>query len=85
MVSGNPSELRSAAAKARAAQQSLDSDMRAVESIYNSTRFDVPNKGKIDDLLRDSRQKLNAARSGLEDLEKRLNSVAQQLESINRG
>jgi hypothetical protein len=85
LVSGNPVELRAAAAKARGAQQSLDSDLRAVESIYNSLRFDVPNKGKIDDLLRDARQKLNTAKDGLADLEKRLNSVAQQLESINRG
>lgn len=84
MVSGNPAELRSVSAKARSAQQSLDSDLRAVESVYNSLRFDVPNKGKIDDLLRDARQKLNAAKEGLAEFEKRLNSVAQQLESINR-
>lgn len=85
MISGNPGELRSAAARARSAQQSLDSDLRGVESVYNSLRFDVPNKGKIDDLLRDARQKLNAAKEGLADFEKRLNTVAQQLESINRG
>lgn len=85
MVSGNPAELRNAAAKARGAQQSLDSDLRAVESVYNSLRFDVPNKGKIDDLLRDARQKLNAAKEGLGEFEKRLTSVAQQLENINRG
>ncbi|GAB2736918.1 hypothetical protein [Sinomonas soli] len=85
MVSGKPAELRSAAAKARSAQQSLESDLRAVESAYNSIRFDVPNKSKIDDLLRDARQKLNAAKIGLGEFEKRLNTVAQQLESINRG
>lgn len=84
MVSGNPAELRTAAAKVRSAQQSLDSDLRAVESAYNSLHFDVPNKGKIDDLLREARQKLNAAKEGLGEFEKRLNSVAQQLESINR-
>lgn len=85
MVSGNPAELRNAAAKARGAQQSLDSDLRAVESVYNSLQFDVPNKRKIDDLLRDARQKLNAAEEGLGEFEKRLTSVAQQLENINRG
>lgn len=85
MVSGNPAELRSTAAKARSAQQSLDSDLRAVESAYNSLRFDVPNKSRIDDLLRDARQKLNTAKEGLGEFEKRLTSVAQQLENINRG
>ena len=84
VVSGNPAELRNVAAKARGAQQSLDSDLRAVESVYNAVRFDVPNKGKIDDLLRDARQKLNAAKESLADFEKRLSSVAQQLENINR-
>ena len=85
MVSGNPAELRSTAAKARSAQQSLDSDLRAVENAYNSLRFDVPNKSRIDDLLRDARQKHNTAKEGLGDFEKRLTSVAQQLENINRG
>lgn len=85
MVSGNPTELRSAAAQARSTQQSLDADLRAVESSYNSLRFDVPNRRRIDDLLRDSRQKLNAARESLAEFEKRLTSVAQQLENINRG
>lgn len=84
MVSGNPAELRSVAAKARSAQQSLESDLRTVENAYNAIRFDVPNKGRIDELLRESRQKLNAAKEGLVDFEKRLNSVAQQLESVNR-
>lgn len=84
MVSGNPAEMRSVVAKSRSAQQSLDSALRTLESSYGSLRFDVPNKGKIDDLLRDARVKLNSARNGLADFEKRLALVAQQLENINR-
>lgn len=84
MVSGNPAELRAVSAKARSAQQSLDNDLRAVESLYNSLRFDVPNKSKIDDLVRDARQRLNGSRDQLAEFERRLTAVAQQLENINR-
>lgn len=84
MVSGNPAELRNVSVKVRSAMQSLDTDLRAVESLYNSLRFDVPNKSKLDDLLRDTRVKLNAAKEQLAEFERRIAAVAQQLENVNR-
>lgn len=85
MVSGNPTEIRNVASRARAVSRSLDQELRTLESLYGSLRFDVANKGTLDELLRDSRQRVKAAGDLLTELERRLGKVAQQLDDVNRG
>lgn len=84
MISGNPSELRMVAVKAKSAQSSLESTLRTLSSAYNGLNYDVPNKRKIDDLIMDAQRNLKASVEMLAEFEKRLTTVAGQLEAVNR-
>lgn len=84
MVSGNPAELRKVAQKAKQVALSLDSSLKSLESQYSALRYDVPNRGKVDEMLPAGRQKIREAVEHLTQLEQRLNKIAQGLESVNK-
>jgi methyl-accepting chemotaxis protein len=82
VISGDPAAIRTAAGSIRSRANDIDHAAKSIAGSYNGAKFNVPGKGKLDELVKSlaatSRQLMDQA----ENLNKQLMQIAEQLERV---
>lgn len=83
-VSGDPAELRALADNAKSASASVEAAMRAFAARYQATRFEVANKGQLDEHVMTARQQAKNLSTNLLQVQGSLQKLAAALEQVGR-